>query len=170
MKLVGCLILALSRNVFAQFYISGPDYGAAYCGQHPCGQPYPGVGMGMPLRPSPCVSHYPMQCVPVPQQYGAISCICSTSSGVYQGGDCPYHPPLSPQPPPQPPSYGGGVGYRPPPPRPARWPKCRLECVNNDYHYFPWDMKIEWPEYDDYYHGYGNCRRVCYSHFGDRGR
>jgi hypothetical protein len=42
--------------------------------------------------------------------------------------------------------------------------------MDDDYHYFPWDTEIEWPEYDDYYRGYGNCRRMCYSHPGDRGR
>lgn len=169
-KMLATIILALSSNVLAQMYVAGPEYGAGHCGQQPCGQPYPGIGaLGMPIRQPPCVSQYPMQCVPVPQQYGAISCVCSTSSGVYQGAEYPYHPP-------QPQPWTGGVVYRPPPspppppPRPIRRPRCRVECRDDGYYYRPVDMEMEWSEYGDDYQGYGHCRRVCYPYHDDRGR
>lgn len=102
MKLVEVILLALSSDIPAQLFACGLEYRAGYCGQQPCGQPYPGVGVGLPPPSPPCLSQYPMQCVPVPQQYGALNCICSGNSGIYQGGDYLYPPPLPPPPPPIP--------------------------------------------------------------------
>lgn len=64
------------------------------------------------------------------------------------------------------------AAYRPPPPpRPARRPKCRLECVDEDYYYYPpMNLDIGWPEYIDYYRRHGHCRPVCYPQSRDRGR
>ncbi|KAH2826175.1 hypothetical protein KXV85_010252, partial [Aspergillus fumigatus] len=44
MKLVEVILLALSSDIHAQLFACGLEYGAEYCGQQPCGQPYPGVG------------------------------------------------------------------------------------------------------------------------------
>ncbi|KAF4272435.1 hypothetical protein KXV22_008522 [Aspergillus fumigatus] len=52
MKLVEVILLALSSDIHAQLFACGLEYGAEYCGQQPCGQPYPGVGVGLP-PPSP---------------------------------------------------------------------------------------------------------------------
>ncbi|KAH1782701.1 hypothetical protein KXX36_000825, partial [Aspergillus fumigatus] len=73
MKLVEVILLALSSDIPAQLFACGLEYRAGYCGQQPCGQPYPGVGVGLPPPSPPCLSQYPMQCVPVPQQYGALN-------------------------------------------------------------------------------------------------
>ncbi|KAH2694942.1 hypothetical protein KXV51_006834 [Aspergillus fumigatus] len=135
MKLVEVILLALSSDIHAQLFACGLDH---------AGSPILASELACPRHPPPCLSQYPMQCVPVPQQYGALNCICSGNSGIYQGGDYLYPPPLPP-----------------PPPRPARRPKCRLECVDEDYYYYPpMNLDIGWPEYIDYYRRHGHCRQM----------
>lgn len=171
MKLVEVILLALSSDIHAQLFACGLEYGAEYCGQQPCGQPYPGVGVGLP-PPSP-----PMpEPVPHAMRSGAPAI---RSSQLYLLGQ-QWH------------ISGRGLSlpstaatttaanspstveaaYRPPPPpRPARRPKCRLECVDEDYYYYPpMNLDIGWPEYIDYYRRHGHCRPVCYPQSRDRGR
>ncbi|KAF4275931.1 hypothetical protein KXW98_000203 [Aspergillus fumigatus] len=159
MKLVEVILLALSSDIHAQLFACGLEYGAEYCGQQPCGQPYPGVGVGLP-PPSP-----PMpEPVPHAMRSGAPAI---RSSQLYLLGQ-QWH------------ISGRGLSlpstaatttaanspstveaaYRPPPPpRPARRPKCRLECVDEDYYYYPpMNLDIGWPEYIDYYRRHGHCR------------